>query len=120
MIKSLPNLISIYRLITIPFVAWFLLEGLYFYAAIFTLFIAISDFLDGLIARYFKVEILDNGKVIYAINGYDQITISHFNYRCNNGLPDTLEEGADPNTEIKHNYVIQALFDLHEWPECKT
>ena len=56
MIKCLPNLISIYRLITIPFVAWFLLEGLYFYAAIFTLFIAISDFLDGLIARYFKVE----------------------------------------------------------------
>ena len=70
--------------------------------------------------RYFKVEVLDNGKCIYAVNGYDQITISHFNIRCNNGLPEALEEGMEPNTEIKHNYVIQALFDLHEWPECKT
>ena len=70
--------------------------------------------------RYFKVEILDNGKCIYAVNGYDQITISHFNINCNNGLPEALEEGMEPNTEIKHNYVIQALFDLHEWPECKT
>lgn len=41
-------------------------------------------------------------------------------FRCNNGLPDTIEEGGDPKAEIKHNYVIQALFDLHEWPEGKT
>jgi len=40
--------------------------------------------------------------------------------RCNNNLPDAIEEGGDPNTEIKHNYVIQALFDLYEWPEGKT
>lgn len=66
------------------------------------------------------MEVLDNGKCIYAQNGYDQITISHFNIRCNNGLPEALEEGMDENTEIKHNYVIQAIFDLHEWPECKT
>ena len=41
-------------------------------------------------------------------------------FRCNNGLPEALEEGAAPETEIKHNYVIQALFDLHEWPEGKS
>ncbi len=56
MIKNLPNFISIYRLVTIPFVAWFLLEELYNYAALFTLLIAVSDFLDGFIARYFKVQ----------------------------------------------------------------
>ena len=56
MIKNLPNFISIYRLVTIPVVAWLMLEGIYFYAAIFTFLIAISDFLDGLIARYLKVE----------------------------------------------------------------
>ena len=56
MIKNLPNFISIYRLVTIPFVAWFLLEELYYYAALFTLLIALSDFLDGFIARYFKVQ----------------------------------------------------------------
>ena len=56
MIKNLPNFISIYRLVTIPFVAWFLLEELYIYAALFTLLIAVSDFLDGFIARYFKVQ----------------------------------------------------------------
>ena len=56
MIKNLPNFISIYRLVTIPFVAWFLLEELHNYAALFTLLIAVSDFLDGFIARYFKVQ----------------------------------------------------------------
>jgi len=67
--------------------------------------------------KYFRVDVLDNGKTIYSQNGYNQITLSHFMFKCNNGLPDTSE---DPNEEIKHNYVIQALFDLHEWPAGKT
>lgn len=67
--------------------------------------------------KYFRVDVLDNGKTIYSQKGYNQITLSHFMFRCNNGLPDTSE---DPNEEIKHNYVIQALFDLHEWPGGKT
>ena len=62
--------------------------------------------IEGHKPKYFKVEILDNGKCIYQINGYDQITISHFNFRCSGNLPDAIEEGGDPNTEIKHNYVI--------------
>ena len=50
MIKNLPNFISIYRLVTIPFVAWFLLEELYFYAALFT-----TDKVEG------YVDFLGNG-----------------------------------------------------------
>lgn len=40
-------------------------------------------------------------------------------FRCNQGLP---EPADDPNdgSEIKHNYVMQALFDLHEWPSGKS
>jgi len=37
-------------------------------------------------------------------------------FRSNQGLPDKSESGE----ESKHNYVIQALFDLHEWPMGKT
>ena len=37
MIKNIPNLLSIFRLITIPIVAWLLLIDLFFYAALFTL-----------------------------------------------------------------------------------
>lgn len=40
-------------------------------------------------------------------------------FRCNQGLPDAPEDGNE-DPEIKHNYVLQALFDLHEWPEGKT
>lgn len=38
--------------------------------------------------KYFRVEILDNGEPIFSQNGYDQITLSHFNFRCNDKLPD--------------------------------
>ena len=38
-------------------------------------------------------------------------------FRCNQGLKDSSE---DENEEVKHNYVIQATFLLHLWPECKT
>jgi len=70
--------------------------------------------------KYFRVDILDNGKPIYSQTGYNQITISHFMFRCNQGLADQVEEGAEEAGEIKHNYVIQALFDLHDWPEGKV
>ena len=69
------------------------------------------------VKRQFKLEILDNGKVIYAKEGKNQITLSHFMFRCNQGLKDSSE---DENEEVKHNYVIQATFLLHLWPECKT
>ena len=40
-------------------------------------------------------------------------------FRCNQGLPEAAPED-NPNAEIKHNYVIQAVFDLSMWEECKT
>ena len=75
--------------------------------------------IEGFAPKYFRVDILDNGKTIFSCTGYNQITISHFMFRCNQGLPDALGEGEESG-EIKHNYVIQALFDLHEWPDGKT
>mmetsp|Transcript_4779 Transcript_4779/g.7209 ORF Transcript_4779/g.7209 Transcript_4779/m.7209 type:complete len:304 (+) Transcript_4779:1450-2361(+) len=74
------------------------------------------DLVEGLSPKYFRVDILDNGKPIYSMTGYNQVTISHFMFRCNQGLPDQ----AEGEEEVKHNYVIQALFDLHEWPQGKV
>jgi hypothetical protein len=75
--------------------------------------------IEGMAPKYFRVDILDNGKPIYSQTGYNQITISHFMFRCNQGLADKAED-ENPDAEVKHNYVIQALFDLHEWPAGKT
>jgi hypothetical protein len=61
--------------------------------------------------------VLDNGNVIFEKRGYNQINVSHFLFRCNQGLKDGPPEGKE---EVKHNYVIQAIFDLSLWPECKT
>ena len=56
MTKNIPNLLSILRLVTIPIVAWLLLSDLLFYAALFTILIAFSDLLDGLLARLWNVQ----------------------------------------------------------------
>ena len=56
MIKNIPNLLSIFRLVTIPIVAWLLLADLLLYAALLTICIALSDLLDGLIARLWYAE----------------------------------------------------------------
>ena len=56
MIKKIPNILSILRIILIPLVAWLILFDYFFYALIITLLIAISDFLDGFIARTFNAQ----------------------------------------------------------------
>lgn len=38
-------------------------------------------------------------------------------FRSSHQLPESSENQDD---ETKHSYVIQALFDLYEWPEAKT
>ena len=69
------------------------------------------------VRRAFRIEILDNNKVIFVKTGINQVNISHVVFRSNQGLPESSE---DPNQEVKHNYVLQAIFDLAQWPECKT
>ena len=56
MIKKVPNILSILRITLIPLVAWLILSDYFLYALITTLFIAISDFLDGFIARIFNAQ----------------------------------------------------------------
>ena len=57
--------------------------------------------------RCFKLQILDNDRVIHEERGWNQINMSNFLFRMN-------------DNEEKHNYVIQATFDLNMWPEVKT
>jgi hypothetical protein len=66
--------------------------------------------------RLFKLEIFDQGKIIFSEEGYNQITVPHFMFRSSNALP----ESAAEDEETKHLYVMQATFDLTAWPECKT
>ena len=56
MIKKIPNILSIFRIILIPLVAWLILFDYFLHALITTLFIAVSDFLDGFIARVFNAQ----------------------------------------------------------------
>ena len=77
------------------------------------------DKIEGL-QRLFRVDVLDHGKVIYSKQGYNQITISHLMFRSNAQLPETVSEELVESTEVKHQYVLQATFDLHEFPACKS
>lgn len=56
MIQKIPNILSILRIVLIPLVAWLILFDFFLYALITTIFIAISDFLDGFIARKFEAQ----------------------------------------------------------------
>lgn len=59
---------------------------------------------EGNVPKYFRVEILDNGVTIYSQAGYNQISLSHFMFRCNQNLPEQAEDGL--TAEVKHNYVV--------------
>ena len=55
------------------------------------------------VKRAFRFEVLDNNKVIYSKQGWNQMNLSHFLFRSNQGLPETAES---PDVEVKHNYVL--------------
>ncbi|MCK5446307.1 MAG: CDP-alcohol phosphatidyltransferase family protein [Rhodospirillaceae bacterium] len=63
---SIPNFISMLRIVSVPFMVWLMLEGLYLGA--FWLFAAagVSDALDGFIAKVFHME-TELGKYLDAI-----------------------------------------------------
>lgn len=75
-----------------------------------------KDFPDE-VQRSFRFEVLDNNKVIFSKIGSNHLNLSHFLFRSNQGLPETAE---NQDVEVKHNYVLQAIFDLSQWPEAKT
>ena len=54
--KNLPNIISLLRLLAAPVIVWMVIKDLYSYA--FWLFVcaAISDAVDGFIARLFQAR----------------------------------------------------------------
>lgn len=64
----------------------------------------------------FVLELIDNGKTIISKRGWNMMNISHLLFRANQGLPDVAPE-EDPEAEVKHNYVLQATFDLSVMPE---
>jgi cardiolipin synthase len=55
-IINLPNFLSFYRLLTFPFLVWLILAEKEALFAIFLCINLITDILDGLIARVFKLE----------------------------------------------------------------
>jgi CDP-diacylglycerol--glycerol-3-phosphate 3-phosphatidyltransferase len=63
---NLPNLVTIIRILSIPFVVYFLYEPTKekcFYGAIIFLFAALTDWVDGYMARYMK-EVTNLGKFL--------------------------------------------------------
>ena len=65
----------------------------------------------------FRLELLDNNEVVLSKKGWNQLNLSHLLLRANQGLP---EQSEDPQQELKHNYVLQAVFDLTLHPEFAT
>jgi cardiolipin synthase (CMP-forming) len=53
---TIPNILSLYRILVFPFILWLLLSGNEKLFALFIIISLISDLLDGLIARTFKMQ----------------------------------------------------------------
>ena len=60
---TIPNLLSLLRIIVIPFFAYFFIKGNALWAIIVLFLSGVSDFLDGKIARKFN-QVSDLGKVL--------------------------------------------------------
>ncbi|SHH48517.1 CDP-diacylglycerol--glycerol-3-phosphate 3-phosphatidyltransferase [Anaerosphaera aminiphila DSM 21120] len=69
--RHIPNLLSLFRIVLLPFFVWQMFSGNTFYAGIILLISALTDFLDGNLARKFG-WITDLGKILDPIA--DKIT----------------------------------------------
>lgn len=58
MLRSIPNMLGLFRIVATPFLAWLILSAqavTYLWAAILLIVMAVSDVLDGRIARHLQV-----------------------------------------------------------------
>jgi cardiolipin synthase (CMP-forming) len=53
---TIPNMLSLYRILIFPFILWLILSGNEKLFALFITISLVSDFLDGFIARTFKMQ----------------------------------------------------------------
>lgn len=86
-IYNVPNLLSFYRLLSFPFVIWLIYSDLESLFALFLCINLVTDILDGLIARIFKLQtefgakldsLADNGTYILAILGIYHFKLNEF------------------------------------------
>ena len=53
---TIPNILSLYRIVIFPFILWLIFSGKENLFAVFITISLLTDFLDGLIARTFKMQ----------------------------------------------------------------
>ncbi len=85
---TIPNLLSLLRILVIPFFAYFFLKGNAVLAIVMLALSGISDFLDGKIARKFN-QVSDLGKVLDPVaDKLTQITLAILLFISFNGAQD--------------------------------
>ncbi len=87
---TIPNLLSLLRIIVIPFFAYFFIKGNALWAIIVLFLSGVSDFLDGKIARKFN-QVSDLGKVLDPVaDKLTQITLAILLFVSFNGAQDEM------------------------------
>ena len=87
---TIPNLLSVLRIVVIPFFAYFFMEGKAVLAIVMLALSGISDFLDGKIARKFN-QVSDLGKVLDPVaDKLTQITLAVLLFMSFNGAQDEM------------------------------
>ena len=87
---TIPNLLSLLRIVVIPFFAYFFIKGDALWAIVVLFLSGVSDFLDGKIARKFN-QVSDLGKVVDPVaDKLTQITLAVLLFISFNGASDSM------------------------------
>ena len=87
---TIPNLLSLLRIVVIPFFAYFFINGDALWAIVVLFLSGVSDFLDGKIARKFN-QVSDLGKVLDPVaDKLTQITLAVLLFISFNGASDSM------------------------------
>ncbi len=87
---TIPNLLSLLRIVVIPFFAYFFIKGDALWAIVVLFLSGVSDFLDGKIARKFN-QVSDLGKVLDPVaDKLTQITLAVLLFISFNGASDSM------------------------------